>query len=56
MMKVLTEVEFDWQWSESLFLNEIDYDLQGFVKVNRNVSKWYEDNYKWAESVCNKQK
>ena len=37
MMEVLTEVEFDWQWSQSPILNEIDYDLQGFTEVNRNV-------------------
>ena len=39
-MKVYTKVEFDCQQSESLILNKIDHETQGFKRIIRKIDNW----------------
>lgn len=45
-MKTLTEAEFDQQWLESLKLNKVVYDTQGFDEVRTSISRWADDSCK----------
>lgn len=50
-MKPLTETEFELQCLESLQLNKITYEIQGFDEVRNSISKWSKDDYRLYTSA-----
>ncbi|BAU65707.1 regulatory protein [Stanieria sp. NIES-3757] len=43
-METLTETEFDLQWLESLKSNQVEYNVRGFDRVRKSISKWSKDS------------